>query len=1054
MRAPFLPFLALAAASFPSFAATPASGTLTPTSGPVNYSTGPLVTANPTPVPLVDTGPTCMAPVAACDSFTLTVSLPPGYAASHNADVIKVTTSWTPVGPSPSDYDLWVYKGEVGNTERSQTPEYRGDGGTNPEVATVFPLQDGDTVYTIKIVPYTPAGETITTRAELVSAEAIDLDPNFGKPTPTVAGAPRYQTLAPPASITNAEDGKGEINIGYNPLTGKIMLVAFLGAETFRITTPDKFMEPLPEACEALWEDVTPESTSGPQPVGDPILFTDAVSGRTWESNLTAGPNVSYAFTDDDGDTWVPVGVSGVAGADHQTIGSGPYPESFALPHPLHENAVYFCSQFLLGPAGCVRSDDGGLTYGPTTLAYDGSVCSGLHGHVRVAPNGAVWLPAETCGTGTGSAVSLDAGMTWTDFVIPASEGKGTLGSDPSVALDADSKAYFCYSDGDGRAKAVTSADNGATWSEPVDLGIDYAIVNTAFPEAWAGDSGRAACGFIGTNQPGNLQSLDFPGIWYVFMAHTYDGGLTWTTVNATPNDPVQGTGGVWHGGGSNSNRNLLDFNEVTADEKGRVLYAYDDGCVRDCAKFPKDNPQSFTAVMKIARQTGGRTLVAASDRVEPVRPSNACLAGTRTSSASNLTWVAPDNGGAEVLNYRVFRSTTPGGAGEFIGNAGPKTVYVDDTADPAVPNYYYTVTAMNSAGEGIASNRIELPIQDIVAETPCASPGVTVLTDPANDIFAVAGGGGTPAQSNSPFYDARSLSISQPSQPDGSFKVYFHLKMQGLASLPPNTTWPISFCSPAFECADVNAAVAASNKYYTLRMRTGPNAAPVYELLVPNAADVTRQTLMALPESGYSADGMITLVVNGSDLGLTTAGATPEPLRNFLVRISVNAQAANPTPDNMPDGVAGAGSYTPVSNAFCLPNVAPVADLTVNPSQGPAPLNSTFIVGGSDADAGDTLASYSLDFGDGESVTDQPFTSLPTMLSHRYAQPGNYETRLTVKDSRGLVSSNIARRTVSVLPGGGGSSTPGGAEGRFGGSALGLLALAPLLALRRRRRS
>ena len=895
-------------------AATPAVGTLTPTSGPVTYSSGPFTSANPTPVPLLDTGPTCDTPAPACDSFELTVSLPAGYVASHNADSIKVTVAWDDVGAGASDYDLWIYTGVVGATEGTQTPNYRGPGGANPETTNIFPLLDGDNIYTIKIVPYTPTGETVTTTIELVSATGVVTDPNFGKPDPVAANVSRYQ-INEPFGLT-AEAGNGECNIGFNPLTFKIMFMCFGNGSVYRLTTPERLPEPLPEACQAVWEDVTPIATSGPQPVADPILFTDNISGRTWVSNLTAGPNISYAFTDNDGDLWVEAGGGGVAGADHQTIGSGPYPAGFALPHPLHENAVYFCSQAIAGPAGCVRSDDGGITYPITALAYDGSLCGGLHGHVRVAPDGTVWLPVANCGTGTGYAISTDAGVNWTDHVVPNTLGGG--GSDPTISLDDENTAYFCYTNGDGHIRAATSRDRGATWENDTDLGLVHGIKNSAFPQSWAGSPGRAACAFYGTDRQGNIESIDFPGLWYSFIAHTYDGGKTWTTRIITPNDPIQGIGGIWQSGGSNPNRNLLDFNEATMDDKGRFIFGYDDGCVRDCAKDPLANPQSFTAMMTMARQSGGKTLRAEFDQPEPRAPANACLAGTRGKASALLTWREPDHGGAAISNYRVFRSALPGAPGVFIGDAGAKAQFRDTSVDSSVEKYYYTVTAVNASGEGVASNLIELPIVEEVIESPCIVPGTTILEDAANDIFAIAGSG-TPVQSNTPFYDVRRLSISQPVQPDGSFKLYFHLKMASLANVPPNSTWPINFCSPAFECSDVNVATSPSNKYYTVRMRTGNSSTPVFELLSPNAADATRTTVAALPESSFAPDGTITIAVNGADLGLTSAGASPEALRNFLVRIAINAQAQNPTPDNMPDGVAGAGSYTPVSNAFCL---------------------------------------------------------------------------------------------------------------------------------------
>jgi hypothetical protein len=57
--------------------------------------------------------------------------------------------------------------------------------------------------------------------------------------------------------------------------------------------------------------------------------------------------------------------------------------------------------------------------------------------------------------------------------------------------------------------------------------------------------------------------------VWYAFIATTYDGGKTWTTVNASPNDPVQRASGVWQQGGSHADRNLLDFQRDHARQQG-----------------------------------------------------------------------------------------------------------------------------------------------------------------------------------------------------------------------------------------------------------------------------------------------------------------------------------------------------------------------------------------------------------------------------------------------------------------------------------------------------
>src|SRR4029077_6940404 len=109
-----------------------------------------------------------------------------------------------------------------------------------------------------------------------------------------------------------------------------------------------------------------------------------------------------------------------------------------------------------------------------------------------------------------------------------------------------------------------------------------FGIKNTKFPEMVVGDTNRAAVTFLGTTTAGDDQASTFTGTWYLYVAFTYDRGKTWTTVNAPPNDPVQ-RGCIWMAGGSNSCRNLLDFNEITVDGHGRVEAAYTDGCTATC---------------------------------------------------------------------------------------------------------------------------------------------------------------------------------------------------------------------------------------------------------------------------------------------------------------------------------------------------------------------------------------------------------------------------------------------------------------------------------------
>ena len=210
--------------------------------------------------------------------------------------------------------------------------------------------------------------------------------------------------------------------------------------------------------------------------------------------------------------------------------------------------------------------------------------------------------------------------------------------------------------------------------------------------------------------------------------------------------------------GGSATNRNLLDFNEITIDDKGRPAFGYSDGCVGDCVGNPTLN--SFTAHMRLARQSGGKTLFAAFDPVEPALPKAPCLSGTRDSNASHLSWRAPDNGGADIRYYKIYRGTAPGGE-TFLADTGSdimpnaRTTYDDTTADPAVAHYYYTVKAVNAQGIGVDSNEIDLEVAPLPPEENlCLRPGLTKLTDAEGDNI---GGPGS---------DLKSFQISQPFSP------------------------------------------------------------------------------------------------------------------------------------------------------------------------------------------------------------------------------------------------------------------------------------------------
>ena len=176
------------------------------------------------------------------------------------------------------------------------------------------------------------------------------------------------------------------------------------------------------------------------------------------------------SFTDDDGETWTPSQGSGLnSGVDHQTVGGGPYAKNAdgslkggAIRRPgangqIYPNAVYYASQDI-GVAQIARSDDGGLTFGAAIPMYDITQCGGLHGHIKVAPDGTVYVPNKSCGGEQGVAVSEDNGLTWQIRTVPGSSSGRT---DPSLGIGTDGTIYLGYANGDGTARVAISRDRG-----------------------------------------------------------------------------------------------------------------------------------------------------------------------------------------------------------------------------------------------------------------------------------------------------------------------------------------------------------------------------------------------------------------------------------------------------------------------------------------------------------------------------------------------------------------------------------------------------------------
>ncbi|HET9766883.1 MAG TPA: Ig-like domain-containing protein, partial [Thermoanaerobaculia bacterium] len=840
-----------------------------------------------------------------CDNFALTV-VPPSYA-------FRLEVVLTP--GTANDYDLEVY--DSGGTLAGSS----GNGPGDPE--TVILTNPPGGIYTVSASPFAPVGPYVAL-ARIV--------PDTGTPPPGSADLELLHYGAPAAGEPNATffprfgygPSFGDAGIGLSsgePTLGSPHALNVAQQATAPYATNVMFLDYI-HTLRVTFDDCTDPATaewrekSVPTHVTslDPILHVDPATGRTISAQL-AGKTSLIGLSDDLGETWSPSQGAGInSGVDHQTIGAGPFPpgDPGGLGYP---NAVYYASQDI-AQAQIALSRDGGTTFGPALPMYTIAQCGGLHGHIQVSPQGVVAVPNKSCGGEQGLAVSENAGIT---FVVRTVPGSTTGRSDPAAGFGADETLYFGYCDASGAAMAAVSSDLGANWSAPQNVGAAYGLVNCAFPEVIAGDGDRAAFAFLGSATPGDgtAANPDYDGVWHLYLAVTYDRGVTWSTIRATPGDPVQRGAICLQGTTCASGRNLLDFNDIAMDEKGRVLVGYADGCVGGCLG---SGPNSGTDVGRITRLApGSKGLLAAFDDVlqptSPTAPRTPYLEARRFGGRVDLEWSVPFDGGSPILHYDVYRRQSTSTFHLLTTIPAGTTTYSDDGVDLG-GDYVYRVLAVSSAGAS-----------DACAETPAAAPAVV---DPCSGVQVASDATGEQPVAS---LDVESLTIAEPFVADGAGgavpMLVFDLEVASAALTAPTNAWIVLWSRK-------DAPPALPNDYdrnmVNMRMTAG---GPECHFGKVTAASVNRgDDVVTLPAANCTLrpDGHLTIILPPGVIddcqqpgSLCTVGAGYE-LSGLEVRVFASNVSGQPVSQaSAADSVAGL-TYRMVGNAFCAPNRPPIA--------------------------------------------------------------------------------------------------------------------------------
>jgi hypothetical protein len=825
---------------------------------------------------------TCIdnGPGKSCETYVVFVS---GTVSNWAGEKVQVLLTWQNLA---NEYDIYIHQGQT-TAGPLVTSAIQGPGLTN-QVAYIDPAAAGVGYFTIHVAYDTTATSATDEYHGAISALSASGGGGITAP-PAPAdkhGAVGYENYEAPGKLTQVVvtssggatveymgRNAGEPSIGVDWISAsssaiggvanvqsdlQTLFISFADPLTSLVTTPI-----------AAWVNRRAPTSSAID--SDPIGFTDHVTGRVFASELTLlSPDTpKISFSDNDGVNWTPAPLAqGPASAvDHQTIGGGPYhtPLPSNLPG-IYPHAVYYCSQDIAA-AFCARSDDGGVTLGTQTPLYTLEQCGGLHGHVKVAPDGTVYVPNRSCGGSSAVVVSTDNVTTWTVRPIQNATITSTPSTDdPAVGIDAAGTVYALFALNGSQATVAVSKDQGQTWTNIYDVGAVFGLKNVAFPAAVAGDAGRAAVAFYGSTSAAGDSSADtFPGLWHLYVAHTFDGGAHWTTTDATPHLPMQRMG-LLRGGGGAVDRNLLDFFGIDVDKDGRVLVGYVNGCAGGpCSQAANTAAgNAYTATATIARQSSGRRLFAANDpqgRTSP--PGMPFVTQVRVGNAVKLAWNEADRGNLPTSGYDIYRGTSSGNE-TFLASVGNVATYKDTSATDPTKTYYYQVVAKNSAGSSPRRNEISAPF---VGDT-CS--GMIIHQNLPTHPEA---SGGSVTQPPLPQLLIDYVAVGEP---PGTNKLMFKMKVENLTTLPPNSRWRMVWDYVG------TAANPNPDEQFFVGMRTD-GSTPANVTFEYGTVSTLSAVVIGVPQenlkgtaaagSNYNPDGTITIYVPKSAVGSPKTG-------------------------------------------------------------------------------------------------------------------------------------------------------------------------------------
>ena len=377
-------------------------------------------------------------------------------------------------------------------------------------------------------------------------------------------------------------------------------------------------MEKVMRSCDygETWEEVQGPACSFT--TSDPYGWVDPVTDRIFNVQMQGLETSWICWSDDDGESWEgnPHDSGTTPINDHIKLASGPWTSAGygvlgqLTSSVIYETAVYYCYNKIIG-IFCYTSFDGGATFeAGGQIVGLATTNGGLHGAITTAPDGTVYVTPRV-ETPT-VIVSKDNGFNWFTRTMGEDVGTPYPRKNSEIATDSASNAYHVWTGGDEGVYLSRSTDSGETWEQESIRISPVEVISSVFPQTDAGDPGRIAITYLGSEDSELLNQSNIDGnpwdgnahyapnnvtyhLYITYSLNALDAEPTFHTYRVT-DDPVQ-MGSICLNSGDcrdigGSNRNLLDFNDLHIDREGRVYVAFADGCTGDCATSNNSSAQ------------------------------------------------------------------------------------------------------------------------------------------------------------------------------------------------------------------------------------------------------------------------------------------------------------------------------------------------------------------------------------------------------------------------------------------------------------------------------